>query len=147
MKTAVVALVLLLCSPASFASQDKGKDQKDEDLGPVALLNFVVLKDSNGKPVRNAVVVLHLVSDSGKQEKGGLELKTDSEGRADYDGMPYGKIRVQVLATGFQTFGADYDVSKPTLDISIKLKRPEGQYSVYEHSTDKPDSNPKPPQR
>jgi hypothetical protein len=145
MKTAVGALLLLLFSLPGFASKDK--DKKDQDLGPVALLNFVISKDANSKPIRNAVVVLHLVSDNGKQEKGGLELKTDSEGRANYDGIPYGKIRVQVLATGFQTFGADYDVNQPTLNINISLKRPEGQYSVYEnHPTDKPDPNPKPPQ-
>ena len=109
-----------------------------EDIGPVATLNFVVLKDANGKPVRNASVVLHLVGDKGKQEKGDLELKTDPDGKASYDGVPYGKVRVQVLATGFQTFGEDYDVNKPALDISIKLKRPVGQYSIY---SGQPDSN------
>jgi hypothetical protein len=109
-----------------------------EDLGPVATINFVILKDANGKPIRNASVVLHLVGDKGKQEKGDLELKTDLDGKASYDGVPYGKLRVQVLATGFQTFGEDYDVNKPTLDISIKLKRPAGQYSIY---GSQPDSN------
>ncbi|HYA61576.1 MAG TPA: carboxypeptidase-like regulatory domain-containing protein [Candidatus Sulfotelmatobacter sp.] len=116
-----------------------------EDIGPVATLNFVVLKDSNGKPVRNASVVLHLVGDKGKQEKGDLELKTDLDGKASYDGVPYGKLRVQVLATGFQTFGEDYEVHQPTMEISIKLKRPVGQYSIYEsHPGDKKEEQPKP---
>jgi len=116
-----------------------------EDIGPVATLSFVVLKDSNGKPVRNASVVLHLVGDKGKQEKGDLELKTDLDGKASYDGVPYGKLRVQVLATGFQTFGEDYEVHQPTMEISIKLKRPVGQYSIYEsHPGDKKEEQPKP---
>jgi hypothetical protein len=116
-----------------------------EEIGPVATLNFIVLKDANGKPVRNASVVLHLVSEKGKQEKGDLELKTDLDGKASYEGVPYGKLRVQVLATGFQTFGEDYEVDRPTVEISIKLKRPTGQYSIYEsHPGDKKEDQPKP---
>ena len=115
-----------------------------DDLGPVATLNFVILKADNGKPVRNAPVVMHFVNEKGKQEKGGLELKTDANGKASYDGVPYGKLRVQVLAHGFQTYGADYEVKQPTLDITIRLNRPTGQYSIYDdHSGDKPpDTNP-----
>ena len=45
---------------------------------------------------------------------------------------------MQVLAPGFQTFGADYDIDKPTLEITVKMKRPAGQYSIYEeHPGDK----------
>ena len=85
-----------------------------------------MLRDANGKPVRNAAVVMHAVGKHDKQERGGVELKTDADGKASFEGIPYGKLRVQVLATGFQTFGADYDVNQPTVEITIKLKRPEG---------------------
>jgi Carboxypeptidase regulatory-like domain len=95
-------------------------------------LNFVVLRDYNGKPVRNASVILHPVDKRGKQGKGGYQLKTDAEGKTSFDGVPYGKLRVQVLAQGFQTYGEDYDVNEPTTAITIKLKRPQGQYSLYE---------------
>jgi hypothetical protein len=137
MKTLLVAMMLALALPA-FAG-------KSDDSGPVATLNFVVLKDYSGKPVRNAAVVLHQVTEKGKQERGGLELKTDAEGRASYEGVPYGKLRIQVLATGLQTFGADYDVDQPSMVITIKLKRPEGQYSIYDsHPEEKKDEPPKP---
>ncbi|MBZ5703905.1 MAG: carboxypeptidase-like regulatory domain-containing protein [Acidobacteriia bacterium] len=113
-------------------------------LGEEALLKFVVLRDYNGKPVRNAGVVMHPVNKSGKQSRGGLELKTDSEGRASFDGVPYGKLRVQVLAPGFQTFGQDYEVNQPEMEITVKLKRPQEQYSIYEdHPGDKKDEKPK----
>ena len=79
-----------------------------------ALLNFVVIRDYNGKPIRNASVVMHPVEKNGKQSKGGLQIKTDADGKASFDGVPYGKLRVQVLAPGFQTFGDDYDIDKPT---------------------------------
>jgi Carboxypeptidase regulatory-like domain len=115
-----------------------------------AVLNFVVVRDYNGKPIRNASVVMHPVEKNGKQSKGGLQLKTDPEGKARFDGAPYGKLRVQVLASGFQTFGSDYDIDKPTVDIEVKMKRPAGQYSIYEeHPGEKKDEpeQAKPPEK
>jgi len=112
---------------------------------PLSTVNFVVVRDENGKPIRNAAVVIHPVSDKGKQERGGIELKTDPDGKADYEGIPYGKMRIQVLASGFQTFGNDYDIAQPSIDITIKLKRPASQYSIYEnHPADNTNKDQKP---
>jgi hypothetical protein len=105
---------------------------------PTSTLSFVVLKDYNGKPIRNAAVVLHPVNPHGKQRRGGFELKTDGEGKTHFEGVPYGKMRVQVLAPGFQTFGEDYDIQSPTLEITVKLKSPQGQYSIYSDHPDQP---------
>src|SRR5688572_14582028 len=91
-------------------------------------LSFVVLKDYNGKPMRNASVVLHPVDEEGKQERGGVQLKTDVEGRTRYDAVPYGRLRIQVIARGFQTYGEDYEVGQPQQEIVIKLKRPQEQH-------------------
>ena len=105
---------------------------KKKRADPLATLNFVVIRDENGKPVRNAAVVMHPVDEDGKQVPNGLELKTNPEGKATYDGVPYGKLRVQVLAPGFQTYGEDYEIHDLAMDITIKLKRPTKQYSIYE---------------
>ncbi|MGD0790800.1 MAG: carboxypeptidase-like regulatory domain-containing protein [Terriglobales bacterium] len=134
----VIVLGLGLVGPAG--AQD--------DEGPMSDLRFVVVRDYNGKPVRNAAVVLHPVNRKGKQARGGLELKTDGEGRTSIDGIPYGPLRVQVLAPGFQTFGEDYQIDKPELEITVKLKRPGGQYSVYEnHGDAKKADDKKPPEQ
>jgi Carboxypeptidase regulatory-like domain len=123
-----------------------GLAQKDKDNGPTSWLYFSVIKDDNGKPVRNAAVILHPVDGKGAQERGDLELKTDPDGKTNIDGIPYGTLRVQVLAHGFQTYGEDFEVSKPKVEIAIKLKRPQGQFSIYDDrpkdSTAKPDSPP-----
>src|ERR1700683_1046369 len=112
--------------------------QRTPDTDPTAVMNFLIVKEDNGKPVRNAAVIMHPVNDRGKQSRGGLELKTDADGKASFDGVPYGKLRVQVLAPGFQTFGEDYDVDRGKMDFTIKLKRPQSQYSVYpDHPDDK----------
>ncbi len=118
-----------------------------ENEAPMSNLRFVVVRDSNGKPVRNAAVVLHPVNRKGEQERGGLELKTDNEGRTTIDGIPYGPLRVQVLAPGFQTFGADYKINKPELQITVKLKRPGGQYSAYGDQGDAKKADEKSPEQ
>ena len=110
-----------------------GAASAQDDEGPMSNMRFVVVRDYNGKPVRNAAVVLHPVTRKGKQSKGGLELKTDNDGRTAIDGIPYGPLRVQVLAPGFQTFGEDYQVNQPDMEIVVKLKRPGSQYSAYEN--------------
>lgn len=129
---AISALILSVALPAL------AKKKPDE---PLSTLNFVILRDENEKPVRNASVVLHPVDEDGNQTRGGLELKTNPEGKASYEGVPYGKLRVQVLAPGFQTFGQDYDVNQSSMDITVKLKRPVKQYSIYEdHPEQKPET-------
>jgi len=121
MKRIAVALVLLtVFMPGLAMAGEKSSD-----------LKFIVVRDYNGKPVRNASVILHPVEE-GKQDRGGFQLKTDLDGRTGFEGVPYGTLRVQVLAQGFQTYGQDYEVNQPTMEITIKLKRPSGQYSVYD---------------
>jgi hypothetical protein len=111
--------------------------QKQDQQEPTSYVYFSVVKEDNGKPVRNAAVIMHAVNEKGKQERGDMELKTDPEGKTSFDGIPYGTLRVQVIANGFQTFGEDYDVQKDKMEINIKLKRPQGQYSIYDdHAKD-----------
>ena len=132
-KVLCLLAVIGLSATSAMAGEQKSSD-----------LRFLVVKDYNGKPVRNASVVLHPVKE-GKQERGGFQLKTDNDGRTSFDGVPYGILRVQVLCPGFQTFGEDYDIKEPTTEITIKLKRPSGQYSIYDdkNQADKDQNAPK----
>jgi hypothetical protein len=140
-------IVLLLGFFGSLLTGSAAAQPDDE--GPMSNLQFVVVKDYNGKPVRNAAVVLHPVGRKGKQSRGGLELKTDNDGRTNIDGIPYGPLRIQVLAPGFQTYGEDYQIDKPELSITVKLKRPGGQYSSYGNNAEpkKTDDNKAPEQK
>jgi hypothetical protein len=135
--TGIVLAMMMMTAGAAVG-------QKDKDDEPTAWLTFLVLKEDNGKPVRNAAVIMHPVSSRGKQERGGMELKTNAEGKADFDGIPYGKLRIQVLASGFQTYGEDFDVDKQKMTFTIKLKRPQGQFSVYD---DHPKDSGTPPKQ
>jgi hypothetical protein len=127
----LLALTCIVVIPAWLTAGDKKSDS-----GQASSVKFAVLKDDNGKPVRNAAVILHPVAQNGKQSRGGFELKTDSQGRTESDGIPYGMLRVQVIAPGFQTFGEDYSIDKPEQELTIRLKRPQDQYSIYEKHPD-----------
>ncbi len=118
-KWAVGAIIVAMLSSTALAAD-------------TASVNFLVIKTENGKPVRNASVILHPVNKDGRQERGGLQLKTDSEGKASLDGVPYGKLRVQVIAPKLQTFGQDYEINQPQQEIEIKLDPPQKQYSIYD---------------
>jgi 5-hydroxyisourate hydrolase-like protein (transthyretin family) len=112
--------LLLSLALAAFAGQKK----------QTASVNLIVVRESNGKPVKNAEVVLHLV-ENGKQKQEGLELKTHDDGKAEATGLPYGKVRIQVIAHGFRTYGEDFDLGQPVTEITIKLQKPAEQYSIY----------------
>jgi hypothetical protein len=129
----IVSMMLLL--GVSFAQKKK----KDED--SVSTLKLSVVKATNGKPVKFAAVVLHPVDKDGRQASGGVNLKTDMEGNTSFPGVPYGKLRVQVIAHGFQTYGEDFDINQPTQEIVIKMKPPSSQYSIYDDDKDKGDKN------
>lgn len=118
-------LLLLVVSFCAFALVGFAGDDN------VARVEITVLRSYNGKSVRNASVVLHPVNKSGKQAKGGLELKTDADGKASLDAVPYGKLRIQAIAPGLQTYGDDIEINQPEQQITIKMDRPKGQYSIY----------------
>ncbi len=134
-----VALAVALLAVLGVDGAGRAWAQDDEE-GPMSNMRFVVVRDANGKPVKNAAVVLHPVKKNGKQSMGGLELKTDEEGKTWIDGIPYGLLRVQVLAPGFQTFGEDYEIKEQETAITVRLKKPTGQYSVYDAKDKKSES-------
>jgi Carboxypeptidase regulatory-like domain len=118
------ALALLLVMPATWAS---GGDKDSNN----AHIDFVVIRSYNGKPVRNASVILHPVNKDGKESRGGTELKTDPDGKASLDYVPYGTMRIQAIAPGLQTYGNDIEINQPQQQITIKMNRPKDQYSIY----------------
>ena len=123
MRRAAVIFIFLLLLPAAFA------DKKGE--GQLSDLIFEVVKADNGKPIRNASIVLHPVDGHGRQGTGGFQLKTNGEGRASVNSVPYGKLRVQVIASGYQTFGQDFEIGQTAQTFVVKLNRPQPQHSIY----------------
>ena len=96
----LVCLLSVLLPAAALA----GKKKTSESELKTASLNMTVIRNSSGKPVKNAEVVIHLIDNHGKAKQEGLELKTHDDGKAEATGIPYGKVRIQVIAPGFRTY-------------------------------------------
>ena len=96
----------------------------------------IVLKDQAGKPVDHASVVVrfvqgHSVVKLGKAIRTTFELRSNQEGEARIPSIPQGKILVQVIAKGYQTFGQTFDIAEEEKTLDITLNPPQQQYSAH----------------
>jgi hypothetical protein len=104
-------------------------------VAPMTKIN-IVLKDQAGKPVDHASVVVrfvqgHSVVKLGKAIRTTFELRSNQEGEARIPSIPQGKILVQVIAKGYQTFGQTFDVTEEEKTLDITLNPPQQQYSAH----------------
>jgi len=122
---------------------------------PTQTVISVQVKNDYGKPVQNGSVILDFLSGHdpkkfGARRKIHWEVRLNLQGGASFPSIPQGKVRVQVIASGYQTFGQNFDVDEPTKTIDVKLNYPQKQYSVHgDMPPAKPEDKPKettPPQ-
>jgi hypothetical protein len=117
----------LVVSSSAFGQEKANRGRKFKSPPPQARIEVTVLRDVNAKPIENAAVIFHLVS-----EQGTMELKTNEDGKCVIDVLPVNSVvRLQIIAKGFQTYGADYKLDKPELGVEVRMKRPGEQYSIY----------------
>lgn len=147
------SLAVVLGLVLSAQAQQHGRGRKYKPPPPTCKVTVTVLRSYNGKPLENASVVFHPIKDG--KDAGGMELKTNEDGKVTLDMIPVGDtLRLQVLATGFQTYGHDYELPTDTKEIEVKMNRPQKQYSIYENhptndggqATTPPQGNGKPQQ-
>lgn len=123
-----IFVALLLVVPLCLSAGNKKKKAPEQ----FCAVSFIVVKDSNGKPLKNASVVVHGLKKDGTQESEGFQLKTDNDGKAHIEDIPYGKFRLQVVAHRMQTYGDDIELNQPQQEFVIRLKTPAGQVSIYD---------------
>ena len=105
------------------------------DAAPMTKLN-IQIKTQAGRPVGGASVVVrfvegHSVVKLGKAIRTTFELRTNQEGEAKVPSIPQGKIRIQVIAKGYQTFGQVFEVTEEEQTIPITLNPPQQQYTAH----------------
>ena len=96
----------------------------------------IVVKNTDGKPVDNASVIVrfikgHSLVKLGKSVRKEWELRTNQEGTVRLPSIPQGTIQIQVIAKGYQTAGENYVVDDAEKTIQIKLNKPQPQYSAH----------------
>jgi hypothetical protein len=137
----ILALSVGLLTAGAQHTDKRGRKYKAPP--PTSRLEVTILRDTDAKPIENAAIVFHPML-NGKDE-GNMELKSNEDGKAVIDVIPTGySVRVQIIAKGFQTYGADYQVDKDQMALEIRMKRPGEQYSVYKpHAPDEQDQKAK----
>jgi hypothetical protein len=105
----------------------------DEDMTKLT----IEVKTLSDKPVERATVVVRFVEGRsikkfGKKITTRWELRTNQQGQAKIPPIPQGKILVQVIAKGFQTFGETFEVNEQEKTLEVKLNPPQPQYSVHQ---------------
>ena len=119
----VAALGLIALAPVGFAAT------------PMTKLRVSVVT-LGGKPVDRASVVVQFVEGRsivklGKKIQTHWEMRSNQDGIAKIPSIPQGKIRIQIIAKGYQTFGGVFDVAEEEKTIEIKLNPPQPQYSAH----------------
>ncbi|MGH9631474.1 MAG: hypothetical protein ACRD7E_24480, partial [Bryobacteraceae bacterium] len=67
------------------------------------------------KPVDLASVIVTF------DERKPLQVRTNQDGIAKFPEASQGKVRVQIIAKGYQTFGDTFEVDKEKKELKIKL--------------------------
>lgn len=104
------------------------------DKGMTALT--IEVKNPDGKPVDRAGVIVRFVEGRsvaklGKKIKTSWELRTNQQGTVKIPPIPQGKILIQVIAKGYQTYGQTHQVDEEEKTVEIKLNAPQKQYSAH----------------
>ncbi|HZO52556.1 MAG TPA: carboxypeptidase-like regulatory domain-containing protein [Bryobacteraceae bacterium] len=103
---------------------------------PQTTVITVEVKNLDGKPVERASVIVRFaegrsIRKFGKKTVLNWELRTNQIGVAKIPAIPQGKILVQVIAKGYQTFGDTIEINEPERTIEVKLKPPQPQFSAH----------------
>ncbi len=98
---------------------------------------LVEVRNPSDKPVDRASVVVRFIEGRstvklGKKIVTTWQMKTNQDGVAKIPPIPQGKIRVQVIAKGYQTFGDTYEVEETERTILVKLNPPQPPYSAHQ---------------
>ena len=97
----------------------------------------VEVRTLGDKPIDRAAVIVNFVQGRsvvklGKKVTTHWEIRTNQEGLARVPAVPEGKVRVQVVAKNYQTFGDVFEVEGEEKTIVVKLNPPQQQYSAHQ---------------
>ena len=97
----------------------------------------VEVRTLGDRPIDRAAVIVNFVEGRsvvklGKKVITRWEVRTNQDGIAKVPALPEGKVRIQVNAKNYQTFGDLFDVEGEEKTIVIKLNPPQQQYSAHQ---------------
>jgi hypothetical protein len=125
-------LGLSLGCPTAGAQDRHGFYRKYKPPPPTAQITVTILRNDDGTPIANAAVIFHPLKNG--KDQGGMELKSDQDGKATIGVIPIGDtVLVQIVAKGYQTYGKIYKITKAQDAMKIRMKLPQPEYSIYKN--------------
>jgi hypothetical protein len=116
----------------SSQEQPAPKDnKKQEPSGPPTTKLRIHVQGNNGKPIDNASVYVRFDQPGGflhHEKHIEMNFRTNEDGSVKVPPVPQGKILIQVIATGWRTYGKYYDVDQDEESVEITLDTPPHWY-------------------
>jgi len=115
-------------APQADTASKENQEKKSSEPGTTRLRIRVT---ANDKPVPNASVYVRYYTSGGflRHDKlAELNFKTNQDGSVKVPEIPQGKILIQVIATGWHTYGKWYEIDKDEDLIAIALEPPPHWY-------------------
>lgn len=112
------------------AAKEMGSADKASKPGGVSILHIEVTAGEKDQGVDNASVYVRFpeAKSFGREKLVEMNVKTNREGIVKVTNVPRGKALIQVIATGWRTFGKWFDLDKDEQTIKIKLEKPTRWY-------------------
>jgi len=117
-------------SSAPKEEQPNSKDKKGQS-STAAAVKLRIQVTGNEKPISNASVYIRYNEPGGllhHDKLAELSFKTSGDGLVKVPPVPQGKIMIQVIASGWHTYGKWYDIEKEEESVQIKLELPPRWY-------------------
>ncbi|MGB8324893.1 MAG: hypothetical protein WCE52_18185 [Candidatus Acidiferrum sp.] len=132
------ALALGLCVGVGVAQQSQDKSdppasgsagKEKSTASAISRLTIEVTAGDDNKPVENASIYLKTLDQKLiKDKKFEVNVKTNLQGVAHVPDAPTGRVLIQVVASGWKTYGHWYDVADQQQTIKVHLERPPKWY-------------------
>ncbi|MFZ3201287.1 MAG: hypothetical protein WA175_09050 [Candidatus Acidiferrales bacterium] len=117
---------------ANSQDQPASKDnKKQESSGPPTTKLRIHVQGNNGKPIGNASIYVRFDQPGGflhHEKHIEMNFRTNEDGSVKVPPIPQGKILIQVIATGWRTYGKYYDVEQDEESVEITLDTPPHWY-------------------
>ena len=111
-------------------SSDKGSGEKAAKPSGFSTLHIEITAGEKDQPVENASVYVRFPEARmlGREKLAEMNVKTNREGTVKVINVPHGKALIQVIASGWKTFGRWFDLDQSEQTIKIKLEKPPRWY-------------------
>ena len=115
-----LVLALFLVSPVALTAKKQMSNLR------------IVVQDAEDNPVPRASVIVRVLKGKKHKKVGrSYQLRTSQQGTAPLPPLKQGFVLIQVIASGYQTFGDTIELREPEQTIKVTLKPPQDQHSVH----------------